>query len=154
MISRARASRSFRSIIILFANASATHSSLLGLNFRVRLNYTQFVRALSVAASSDGRWLRLYCFVVSLTRRVSHKPISNMPIVHTSSFAPGNYAICGAIRNNTPRLGHITLELPLPILIVLATRFSRQFNTAEASRSPKRFVFHNWSVQGARADRN
>lgn len=75
-----RASRSFRSIIILFANASATRSCPGLLNFRMELGYVS-VRA---RASGGGRPRRTTdtgyssCFPVSLTRRSAfHRPISN-----------------------------------------------------------------------------
>lgn len=98
-----RASRSFRSIIILFANASATRSCPGLLNFRMGLGYTS-VRA---RASGGGRPRRTTdtgyggCFPVSLTRRrfaVHFVDRYQMPIVHTSSIAPRSY---GFVRSAT-----------------------------------------------------
>lgn len=95
MRARACASRSFRLIIILFANASATRPYPGLLNFRVGLDYASFVRALPVAVVLDG-W-RIYggCFPVFFNtppfRGAFRRPISNMPIVHTSSIARGSY---------------------------------------------------------------
>lgn len=113
------------------------------LNFRVRLDYTPFVRALPVAASSDGGYSG--CFAISSTCRISRRTdryqTCQSCIRHLLRSGTTLRAIRGAIRNNTLRLEHVTGELPLSILIVLATRFSRQFNTGEANRPPKRLCF-------------
>lgn len=75
-----RASRSFRSIIILFANASATRSCPGLLNFRMGLGYA----SVRVCASGGGRprrttdtWLFSRFFNTPPFRSAFRRPISN-----------------------------------------------------------------------------
>lgn len=96
---RTRASRSFRSIIILFANASATHPCAWVIKFPCEIRLYS-VRARASGDDILGRRIRwLFCRFFNRPRFVVHRPISNMPIVHTSSFAPGNYASCDPRRD-------------------------------------------------------